>query len=199
VPRQASDRSTVVCRRRPVGPQPRRTSPPHPPGRSNQPSAAWVSFGATHSEGETRNRNGAGRSVQPLDLVPAAASGPHGASTCAGTGRESCRRPRGPGAPEVLEGVPAAGGGRGSRPTPGGTGGSPPRGCLEPPVRPPRRPARRPGSATRAWACAPGGRRAATGPRAPCSRSQGSAVVRHGYTTQAAVPRMAGLDGTVGW
>lgn len=39
-----SDRGTVVCRRRPVRPQPRRTSPPHPAGSADQSSAAWVSL-----------------------------------------------------------------------------------------------------------------------------------------------------------
>ena len=39
-----SDRSTAVCRRRPVRPQPRRTSPPHPAGSADQSSAAGVSL-----------------------------------------------------------------------------------------------------------------------------------------------------------
>ncbi len=37
-----ADRGTVVCRCRPVRPQPRRTSPPHPAGSADQSSAAWV-------------------------------------------------------------------------------------------------------------------------------------------------------------
>jgi hypothetical protein len=38
------DRGTVVCRRRPVRPQPRRTSPPHPAGSADQSSAAGMSL-----------------------------------------------------------------------------------------------------------------------------------------------------------
>ena len=52
-----SDRGTVVCRCRPVRPQPRRTPPPHPAGSADQSSAACVSLLANHSHKANADRS----------------------------------------------------------------------------------------------------------------------------------------------